>query len=612
MPDDGATLKSFVKKYPDYEAKFNSAYENCKVLKTKSSSGEDIIKHCGAPATSLSRLYLDEKVKKQTLKLSKFVAALEFPKVIADICKKLTSFTKGKCYTNEESSVQKPQEVISTLALCAINFSDLSDPFCIACEKGGLIPVLVDMVTSLKSCTPAMKQYVNSKTLACDKYTVRGKILSRALGVMHNLSKRTECRQTVIDNNGLKALVPYLSDDVPVYSAKALLALAYLIDENNNNVIMASATPIQFLIKLTDRAAQDTAQRRCLGFSTSELADGLAQIASNDKNNKLIGLNGAIPVLVRMLKTAQDDEERENAALALWRMAFDSDNRAKIAKDTEAMNHLRILSQSSNSKVKKNANGALWEIEGKQKAQKAAATAASKAPKSTTAHAPEGHVMISYQWDVQDVMIQVKELLQANGYHVWMDIDQMEGSTLEAMANAVEKSAVVLMCASRKYKDSVNCRSEAEYAYTQKKPIVPLMMENGYKPDGWLGMIMGSKLYFNFAPGNNIRETAEKLMREIGEKGKSGPVKADVVDASPSKKTDVSDWDVNQVVTWMNNLGLEEYSGTVKQNKVNGAKLKKLAALKYENAKSLFKEDWGMDGIDAATLAENLKEITGN
>ncbi|EDO33720.1 predicted protein, partial [Nematostella vectensis] len=75
----------------------------------------------------------------------------------------------------------------------------------------------------------------------------------------------------------------------------------------------------------------------------------------------------------------------------------------------------------------------------------------------------------------------------------------MGGSTLEAMANAVENSAVVLMCASRKYKDSVNYRSEAEYAYTQKKPIVPLMMENGYKPDGWLGMIMGSKLYFNFA-----------------------------------------------------------------------------------------------------------------
>jgi hypothetical protein len=34
------------------------------------------------------------------------------------------------------------------------------------------------------------------------------------------------------------------------------------------------------------------------------------------------------------------------------------------------------------------------------------------------------------------------------------------------------------------YKRSVACRSEAEYAYVQKKPIVPLMLQQDYKPDG--------------------------------------------------------------------------------------------------------------------------------
>ena len=69
------------------------------------------------------------------------------------------------------------------------------------------------------------------------------------------------------------------------------------------------------------------------------------------------------------------------------------------------------------------------------------------------------HVMISYQWDVQKLVIQIKNKLQADGFKVWMDIDEMGGSTLESMAKAVENASVVLVCVSQKYKESPNCRS---------------------------------------------------------------------------------------------------------------------------------------------------------
>lgn len=69
------------------------------------------------------------------------------------------------------------------------------------------------------------------------------------------------------------------------------------------------------------------------------------------------------------------------------------------------------------------------------------------------------HVMISYQWDVQKSMIHVRNELQSQGYKVWMDIDEMGGSTLESMARAVENASVVLMGVSQKYKESPNCRS---------------------------------------------------------------------------------------------------------------------------------------------------------
>ena len=73
------------------------------------------------------------------------------------------------------------------------------------------------------------------------------------------------------------------------------------------------------------------------------------------------------------------------------------------------------------------------------------------------------HVMISYQWDVQKLVIQIKNKLQADGYKVWMDIDEMGGSTLESMARAVENASVVLVCVSQKYKESPNCRSGNSY-----------------------------------------------------------------------------------------------------------------------------------------------------
>ena len=45
------------------------------------------------------------------------------------------------------------------------------------------------------------------------------------------------------------------------------------------------------------------------------------------------------------------------------------------------------------------------------------------------------------------------------GFRVWMDIDNMGGSTLQAMAEAVEDAFVVLTCMSQKYKDSPNTRA---------------------------------------------------------------------------------------------------------------------------------------------------------
>lgn len=51
--------------------------------------------------------------------------------------------------------------------------------------------------------------------------------------------------------------------------------------------------------------------------------------------------------------------------------------------------------------------------------------------------------MISYQWANQKLIEKIRDSLQENGVKCWVDIDDMQGSTLDAMAQAVEGAEIV-------------------------------------------------------------------------------------------------------------------------------------------------------------------------
>ena len=93
------------------------------------------------------------------------------------------------------------------------------------------------------------------------------------------------------------------------------------------------------------------------------------------------------------------------------------------------------------------------------------------------------------------------------------------------MADAVEEAAVVCYGVSQAYKESTNCRMEAQYAHQQEKDMVPLMMEDGYRAKGWLGMILGMRLWYGFygatvESDDAFEDKVNELCRELGERGK--------------------------------------------------------------------------------------------
>ena len=56
------------------------------------------------------------------------------------------------------------------------------------------------------------------------------------------------------------------------------------------------------------------------------------------------------------------------------------------------------------------------------------------------------HIMISYNQESRDTCLKIKSELESTGYKVWIDVENISGSSLESMAGAVENSFCILIC----------------------------------------------------------------------------------------------------------------------------------------------------------------------
>eukprot|EP01047_Picozoa_sp_COSAG01_P038713 COSAG01_NODE_3157_length_6489_cov_11.663380_2_plen_992_part_00 len=227
-------------------------------------------------------------------------------------------------------------------------------------------------------------------------------------------------------------------------------------------------------------------------------------------------------------RRAQDGAGKlqEICALALQNLALSDVGKAPLRSHPTVITSLRTVSLvegGMTEKARQYAMGALFELDetARQKAKDVAATA--KVAASTKGETV-GHVMLSYNWGYQDVIKRINSALKARGYTVWIDIEKMQGSTVEAMADAVDDAVVVCYGISQAYKQSANCRLEAQYAFQQKKDMVPLMLQEGYSPNGWLGMILGMHLWYGFygptlASEGAFKGKVDELCRELGDRG---------------------------------------------------------------------------------------------
>ena len=85
---------------------------------------------------------------------------------------------------------------------------------------------------------------------------------------------------------------------------------------------------------------------------------------------------------------------------------------------------------------------------------------------------------------------------------------------MQAMADAVENTDFVILCMSDSYKRSVYCQAEAEYAFRCKRRLLPIIVRQGYRADGWLGLVIGSRIYVDFGR-LDFKQACELVLKEI-------------------------------------------------------------------------------------------------
>ncbi|XP_070550084.1 uncharacterized protein [Ptychodera flava] len=447
------------------------------------------------------------------------------------------------------------------------NFSDISLELCRSFGEVGMIRICLTNIAH-----EPYRKNIRQKNIL---YLVKA-----SLNILHNLAKEPSNRQYFRKDKAVDKIKYFMNSDQYLKSI-AMMTLAYIIEEHENHLI-SDHSAIEFIAKLL-RDALCNQTGRAEGFSCMELAQGLGHLAVNDRNKTKIDSAGALPLLIEMLDRSEPTEQAA-AANALWNLTFDDCVRKKIKDNENCILALQQLSRSENDLVKSAANGALWVIGRDDRPP-------TRRYSSRSGKFVQPHIMISYQWGSQETVLRIANDLKEAGYNVWIDVEYMGGSTLEAMAEAVENAAVVLVCASQKYKESPNCRTEAEYTYQLHKDVVPLLMESYYKPDGWLGMLMGVKLYIDFSGSYQYDDQVKKLIKELGERGKKVVSMTEETSPVTKKFTTVGSvpmlnyhnvvcWNSQDVQNWATEIGLESCRDQLSE--YNGKLLIQLQKLRQE------------------------------
>ena len=326
-----------------------------------------------------------------------------------------------------------------------------------------------------------------------------------------SIDKVLDClmESSVIDSSksillefGTKEIIqPFVDNQNSDYHFIGCIIQAFLSssDVNNSNKFGSNPTSPKVISKILDvidtfinTVAQSYTYTRGYFIFCYNVLKALGSLARNEANMKELKNNGIVKKIFEFIQNRKDNllktSERTVRELStlIWTLSFDHECKSEFLSN-KIVEILKGFNVKDNESVKRAVDGAIFTLIGNQNQNR---------------NERKGQVMISYCWTEKEKARGIAKYLQLKNIPVWIDIQQMEGNVLGKMAEAVEESSVILVFLSTGYKESQSCRTEAEYAYKLQREMVFIRAEENYEPRGWLGALLGNKLWYN--PWKNL------------------------------------------------------------------------------------------------------------
>jgi len=314
-------------------------------------------------------------------------------------------------------------------------------------------------------------------------------------------SSSIDSSKSILLEFGTKEIIQLFVDDQDSpYHFISCIIQAFLSsnDVNQNNEFGSNPTSSKVISKILDvlntfinTETQFYEYNEGYFIDCFNILKALGSLARNEANMKELKNNGIVKRIIEFSQNRKDNLLKtsnrtiEELSTLIWILSFDQDCKNSFLSNG-IIETLKAFNVKDNESVKKAVDGALFILIGNQNQNQ-----------NQNRNEIKGQVMISYCWEEKEKARKIANYLKSKNIPVWIDIEQMEGSVLEAMAEAVEESSVILVFLSSKYKESQACRTEAEYAYKLKKEVICIMAEDNYQPRGWLGALLGNKLWYN-------------------------------------------------------------------------------------------------------------------
>ncbi|BHF64017.1 hypothetical protein SprV_0200701400 [Sparganum proliferum] len=442
----------------------------------------------------------------------------------------------------------RPVLTFTKLHMALWNITDKSPEVCCRLTVSNIHRVLFEFINRPELMAPTCWCFPRARTL-----------VHCSIGILHNIINHSPCvRRDYRRFDAVRILVAFTADatickktsqnEVLSCRTAALFLLAAIVDERENAKIHATDTHLVHVLAMLKDAldSSPTHFSSSHGYHAGEIIRSLNKLASPDSNKRSLVKNKALDLakyalqISKDLKKRSEDEKTDSAdntaekaysyvscdSLAamtielIWQLSFVAESREYLTPSSE----LELLCESFrdkswSSECQKSVQGLLWNLSSQTEGMHSAMDYSATFGQSI--RRPDGHIMISYQHSTQATMVRLKEELVKLGYEVWIDVDHMShGSFVDEMAEGVEGASALILGLCQAFKDSPHCRQEMRYAYDLRVPFYPILLEEDYKPDGWLAFMLATIIYIPAFRPNDMSSVARKLSEQLGNCGR--------------------------------------------------------------------------------------------